>query len=87
MGEAAPGATNGGIIRTVSVAVTVYPVIGAPTPGALKVTRNSVKGLPPVLVATDTNVGAPGTGWGVTLFDIAEAAPVPTTLVAVTVKV
>jgi hypothetical protein len=32
-------------------------------------------------------VGAPGTIAGVTLFDAAEAAPVPATFVAVTVKV
>ncbi len=32
-------------------------------------------------------VGAPGTVVGVTLFDAAEAAPVPALLVAVTVKV
>jgi hypothetical protein len=32
-------------------------------------------------------VGAPGTVAGVTLFDTAEAGPVPTALVAVTVKV
>jgi hypothetical protein len=32
-------------------------------------------------------VGAPGTPWGVTLFEGAEAAPVPTELVALTVNV
>jgi hypothetical protein len=35
----------------------------------------------------DTAVGAPGTVAGVTLFDAADAGPVPTELVAVTVNV
>jgi hypothetical protein len=35
----------------------------------------------------ETRVGAPGTASGVTAFDALEAAPVPTPLVAVTVKV
>ena len=35
----------------------------------------------------ETPVGAPGTVAGVTAFDVPEAGPVPTPLVAVTVKV
>ena len=50
--------------------------------GALKVTVACV--LPPVEVPM---MGAPGTVAGVTLFDAADAALVPTLLVAVTVKV
>jgi hypothetical protein len=50
--------------------------------GALKVTVARVWA--PVAL---TLVGAPGTVAGVTLLDAAEAAPVPTALVAVTVKV
>ena len=50
--------------------------------GAVKVTL--AWALPPVAVPI---VGAPGTVAGVTLFDAAEAAPVPTAFVAVTVKV
>ena len=83
IGEAAPGVMNGGSIRTVSAAITVKPVNGAPTTGALKVTMNSVG----ELMATEVIVGAPGNGTGVTLLDAAEAGPVPMALVAVTVKV
>jgi hypothetical protein len=50
--------------------------------GAVKVTVAWV--LPPVAVPM---VGAPGTVAGVTLFEAAEAALVPTALVAFTVKV
>ena len=50
--------------------------------GAVKVTDACA--LPPVAVPI---VGAPGTVAGVTLLDAADAAPVPTALVAVTVKV
>ena len=51
-------------------------------PGAVKVTLACA--LPPVAVPL---VGAPGTVAGVTLFEAADAAPVPALLVAVTVKV
>ena len=50
--------------------------------GAVKVTL--AWALPAVAVPM---VGAPGVVAGVTLFDAAEAAPVPTALVAVTVNV
>ena len=50
--------------------------------GAVKVTVADA--LPPVAVPI---VGVPGTVAGVTLFDAADAALVPTALVAVTVKV
>ena len=50
--------------------------------GALKLT--DAWALPRIAV---TPVGAPGTVAGVTAFDGAEAGPVPTALVAVTVKV
>ena len=51
-------------------------------PGAVNVTLACA--LPPVAVPI---VGAPGTVAGVTLFDAADAVPVPALLVAVTVKV
>ena len=50
--------------------------------GAVKVTV--AWALPAVAVPM---VGAPGMATGVTLFDAAEAAPVPTALAAVTLKV
>ena len=50
--------------------------------GAVKLTL--AEALPGV---AETPVGAPGTVAGVTAFDAAEAGPVPTPLVAVTVKV
>jgi hypothetical protein len=64
--------------------VTVYPVIVLPPldAGALKDTV--AWALP---AAADTLVGAPGTVAGVTLLEAVEAGPVPTELVAVTVKV
>ncbi|HET7549055.1 MAG TPA: hypothetical protein VFJ86_14890 [Usitatibacter sp.] len=64
--------------------VAVYEVIGAPPSlaGAVKVTV--AWALPAVAVPI---VGAPGTVAGVTLFDAADAGPVPTAFVAVTVKV
>jgi hypothetical protein len=64
--------------------VTVYPVTALPPleAGALKVTV--AWALPAVAVPI---VGAPGTVAGVTLFEAAEAAPVPAELVAVTVNV
>lgn len=51
-------------------------------PGAVNVTE----ACPPVAVAVPI-VGAPGTVAGVALLDADEAEPVPTPLVAVTVKV
>jgi hypothetical protein len=64
--------------------VTVYEVIGLPPllPGAAKETEACA--LPPVAVAA---VGASGTVAGVTAEEAEEAEPVPTLLVAVTVKV
>ena len=65
--------------------VTVKPVIALP-PVAPAVKVTVACPLPPVAVAP---VGAPGTvaEVGVTALEGAEAAPVPTPLVAVTVKV
>jgi hypothetical protein len=59
-------------------------VIAAPPllVGAAKLTVAAA--LPPL---AETDVGAPGIVAGVTLFEAAEAGPVPTELVAVTVKV
>jgi len=59
-------------------------VIAAPpfAPGAVKLTL--AEALPAVAVPI---VGAPGVVAGVTLFDAAEALPVPTLFVALTVKV
>ena len=64
--------------------VTVYPVIAEPPLelGAVNVTVACA--LPAVAVPM---VGAPGTVAGVTLFDAAEAAPVPAELLAVMVNV
>jgi hypothetical protein len=41
----------------------------------------------PLPAVADTPVGAPGTVMGVTLFEAAEAGPLPAALVAVTLKV
>jgi hypothetical protein len=64
--------------------VAVNEVIAEPPllAGAVKVTV--AWALPAVAAPI---VGAPGTVAGVTLFEAAEAGPVPTPLVAVTVKV
>jgi hypothetical protein len=63
--------------------VTVYPVMGEPSSdGAVQET--AAEALPAV---ADTPVGASGTAIGVTLFEAADAAPVPSPLAAVTVKV
>ena len=64
--------------------VTVYPVIGAPPVLAGAVNATLACAFPPVATPI---VGAPGTVAGVTLFDAAEAVPVPTAFVALTVKV
>ena len=63
--------------------VTVYDVIGLP-PLAGAVQETVAEPLPAV---AETPVGAPGTAAGVTEFDAADPAPVPTAFVAVTVKV
>jgi hypothetical protein len=64
-------------------AVTVYELIGEPlSAGAVK-TMVACRSPP----TADTSVGAPGRPAGVTLFDAAEAGPVPTPFVAVTVNV
>ena len=57
-----------------------------PEPPLLAGAVNATLALALPAVATPI-VGAPGTVAGVTLFDAAEAAPVPALLVAVTVKV
>jgi hypothetical protein len=64
--------------------VTVYFVIATPPllVGGPKLTV-AIR-LPP---AAETEVGAPGTVPGITLFDAADAGPVPAELVAVTVNV
>jgi hypothetical protein len=66
------------------VEVTMYPVIAAPpsSRGAVKTTVALLSSAVAVPM-----VGASGTVAGVTLFEAAEAAPVPTLLVAVTVNV
>jgi len=63
--------------------LTVYPVMAAPplSAGATKLTANAPR--PPVIV---TPVGTPGNPTGKTEFDAADAAPVPTSFVAVTVQ-
>ena len=65
------------------VEVTVYPVIALPPllTGGVKLTLACA--FPPVAV---TEVGAPGTVAGVTLFDAADGALEPAALVATTVK-
>jgi len=65
--------------------VTVYPVIADPPVfvGAVKLTVAL-----PLLPVAEIPVGAPGAiGAGVTADDALEAVPVPTELVALTVKV
>jgi hypothetical protein len=71
-------------VRLPGKEVAVYEVIAEPPllAGAVKLTVAWV--LPGVAVPI---VGAPGSVAGVTLFDAAEAAPVPAALVALTVKV
>jgi hypothetical protein len=64
--------------------LTVYLVMISPLPvGAVQVRPTDPSGLG---VATKA-VGVPGTPSSITAFDAADAAPVPITLVAVTVKV
>ena len=77
MGEAAPVA-----LRAPQVAV--YEVIGEP-PLEAGGAKKTVACAFPAVAATDG--GAPGTVAGVTLLEGADAGPVPTVLVAVTVKV
>ncbi len=71
-------------VRPPGELITVYPVMALPplAAGAVKVTEADP--LPAVAVPM---VGAPGTVAGVTELEALEAAPVPTALVAVTVKV
>jgi len=83
-------------VTVIGLAVPVWVM-----PPGLEVTAKEVMGLPPseagalkLMVAwalpavAVTPVGAPGTvGAGVTLFEGADTGPVPTPLVAVTVKV
>ena len=66
------------------VAVTVYPVIAEPPvdAGAFQVTVACA--FPAV---AETLVGAPGTVAGVTALEADDAAPLPTLLVATTLKV
>jgi hypothetical protein len=64
--------------------VAVYDVIAAPPLLAGGVKLTVACALPAVAVPM---VGAPGTVAGVTLFEAADAGPVPTELVAVTVNV
>ena len=64
--------------------ITVYWLIAAPlVAGAVQLTVM----LPLLFTTAVTAVGAPGTSAGVIPLDAAEAAPVPTALVAVTVNV
>ena len=67
----------------VSVALTVYELVGEPllTPSTQVTIADW---FPPVAT---TPVGAAGTPVVVTLFDLAEAVPVPLALMAATVKV
>ena len=64
--------------------VTRYDVMGEPPFDAGGVNATSAR---PLNALAATIVGAPGTVAGVTVFEGAEAGPVPTELVAVTVKV
>jgi hypothetical protein len=79
MGDAAALALNGPGLQ-----VAVKLVIGESPFDAGGVNEIVALPLPGVAVPM---VGAPGTMAGVTLFDAAEAAPVPTAFAAVTVKV
>jgi len=63
--------------------VTVYEVIAEPPVEAGGVNATVACALPAVAVPI---VGGPGTAPGVTLFEGGDAGPVPTALVAVTVK-
>ena len=80
IGDEAPVA-----VRPSGEEVTVYPVITAPPVfvGAVKLTVAL-----PLLTVAEIPVGVPGTvAAGVTADDAVEAVPVPTELIAVTVKV
>ncbi len=78
-GEAGPDAEN-----PPGLQVAVYEVMGDPPSLAGAVNATVACALPGVAVPI---VGAPGTVAGVTLFDAAEAGPVPSAFVAVTVNV
>jgi hypothetical protein len=79
IGEEPPVAVNPPVFE-----VTVYPVMTEPPSltGAVKVIVAS-----PLPATAETLVGAPGTVTGTTELLDADAAPVPTAFVAVTVKV
>jgi hypothetical protein len=64
--------------------VAVYPLIGLPPVLAGAVQETRAEALPGT---APTPVGAPGTAAGVTGDEAAEAGPVPTAFVAVTVNV
>ena len=64
--------------------VTVYEVIALPPFDAGAVKLTAACALP---ATAETPVGAPDTVAGVTLVEAADAAPVPTPFVAVTIKV
>lgn len=76
-GEAAPAALN-------APQVAVYEVIGDPPFDAGGMNETIAR---PLLALAATIVGAPGTARSVMLFDAADAGPVPTAFVAVTVNV
>ena len=79
MGEAGPLA-----LKPPGEDVTVYDVIGEPPLEAGGVNVTVACPTPAVAVPI---VGGPGTAAGVTLFEGADAGPVPTAFAAVTVKV
>lgn len=64
--------------------VTVYPVMAEPPSSAGAVQLIDAEAFSAVAI---TLVGAPGTVVGITEFEALESGPVPTTLVAATVKV
>jgi hypothetical protein len=88
------------LVNPVTVAEVALPLALAVRPPGDEVTVYAVTALPPfddgaaqltvacaLPAVAVTPVGAPGTVAGATEFDGAEAGPVPTALVAVTVKV
>jgi hypothetical protein len=68
------------------VEVTVYPVIAEP-PLNVGATHDTTACRPTLLTVAVAVVGAPGTVYGVTEAEAAEAPLVPTAFVAVTVNV
>ncbi|MDR9453509.1 MAG: hypothetical protein RI542_06215, partial [Wenzhouxiangella sp.] len=71
-------------VRSSGVDVTSYPVIAEP-PSSTGAVQDTVASASPAVAVTP--VGALGAPRGVTALLAAEAAPVPSALVAVTVKV